>query len=302
MIKSGKTLFTLSVLWSALLLGLGAWWVYLIMKLASGDSQYDSDKLIFMVQWEGGTFLVLLLASSLTLLFFYLKDNKRTKDLQAFFSSLTHELKTPLASIRLQCEVIHEKIQDLTGDHQDIDNLTNRLIQDTNRLETQMDKILQLSRMERGGNFNLVSINLIDYLNKIKKSWQRFIDFKFEFSIDKEDSYIEADQFALDLIFKNLIENTQNHGRHRVVSLKISDHQTKLKLTYNDGGKFLGDSKQLGKLFYKHNSTKGSGIGLYLIKNMLKKMQGNFNFEIDHSKNKNAIKFNLFFQKSSGVL
>ena len=300
MIKSEKLLFSLSVIWSTLLLALGTWWAYLIVSLASGSSKYNTSRLTSMVLWEGGTFLILLLASSITLLFIYLKDKKRTKALQGFFSSLTHELKTPLASIRLQGEVIHDKIKDIVGSNGDIEKLTNRLIQDTNRLETQMDKILQLSRLERGGNLNLVSVNLIDYLRRLEKDWGKSFDLTFNFTIEKEESYIDVDQFALDLIFKNLLENTQIHSNDNKIKIILSDFNNTILLKYSDGGVFDGDQKKLGNIFYKHSSTKGSGIGLYLIKNLLLKMQGDFKFEIDATEELNKLNFYLWFKKSRG--
>jgi len=281
-----------------LLFALGAWWVYLIIKLAEGENKYTSEKLISMVKWEGGTFFILLLALSISLLLFYLKDKRRTHALQAFFSSLTHELKTPLASIRLQGEVLHDKVQSLIKDDKSIGELTNRLIQDTNRLEIQMDKILQLSRMERGGNLNLAPVNLIDYLRNIEKSSGKYLNFKFDFAIENDEAYILADEFALDLIYKNLFENTQKHSKEENVHIKVTDYNSTLMLKYSDNGIFNGDKKLLGNLFYKHSSSKGSGIGLYLIKNLLKKMQGDFKFEVDNSEDVNKIIFYLWFKKA----
>jgi len=92
---------------------------------------------------------------------FIFKRPKKTKDLQVFFASLTHELKTPLASIKLQSEVIEESLNSNLDPL--VHKLLRRLVQDTNKLETQMDKILQLSRIERGGELNLNSIELVSF-------------------------------------------------------------------------------------------------------------------------------------------
>jgi signal transduction histidine kinase len=69
-----------------------------------------------------------------------------------------------------------------------------------------------------------------------------------------------------------------------------------VELIYDDfGKKFLGSTSRLGELFYKFDSTKGSGIGLYLIKNLMRKMNGNF--EIVNSE---RLKLKLSFESAEG--
>jgi signal transduction histidine kinase len=228
---------------------------------------------------------------SFTLFFLYLKDLKKTKALQDFFSSLTHELKTPLASIKLQGEVLGEII-DAKNDPT-LKKLLSRLISDTSKLEGQMDKLLQLSRMERGGNLNLISIKLIPFLKSMIKNVIE--DEKIELSIDSSnnDIAIIADEFALELIIKNLFENSRIHAKSKKISIKISETDGQVLFCYDDGAQFSGDKKKLGTLFYKHDSKKGSGIGLYLIKKLLAKMQGSIRIEtLPH------LIFNLYFKKS----
>ena len=94
-----------------------------------------------------------------------LKDQKKTRNMQAFFSSLTHELKTPLASIRLQADVINSLLEN--SQNKRLQNLSDRMIEDTKNLETQMDKILQLSRMEQGGDLNPRPLNIYTFIKNI---------------------------------------------------------------------------------------------------------------------------------------
>jgi signal transduction histidine kinase len=270
---SSRLLFSLSLLWATVILAIGFWWLYLITHFEELLAHVDHQKITKMLTWEGGTFIVLLILISLTIFFLYLKDLKKTKALQDFFSSLTHELKTPLASIKLQGEVLSEIIE--AKNDPNLQKLLSRLISDTGKLEGQMDKLLQLSRMERGGNLNLVSIKLIPFLKNITK--HRLETDKLNIYIDAIDHEVAivADEFALELIIKNLLENTRIHSKSREVNIKISTENKKVLLTYNDGSIFAGDPQKLGTMFYKHDSKKGSGIGLYLIHKLLEKMNGN---------------------------
>lgn len=209
--------------------------------------------------------------------------------MQAFFASLTHELKTPLASVRLQSEVIKDLIQDTD---EAATPYVNRLLEDVIKLENHMDKVLQLSRIERGGNLDLKKINLKEFFEVFKRETNFVLNIKYiNQKNPDEDIKILADEFAMQLIFRNLIENTKNHAKKDLATIEAKNDGHHLKMTYQDGGSYEGNPEKLGTLFFKHQSSKGSGIGLYLIKKLMKKMHGEF--KIENNKN---LKFHLNFK------
>lgn len=280
-------LLILSFLWLATLLVLGGWWIYLMIKLGSVMEATVSPGFMRMVKWEGGTFIFLLLLLSVSLFIMWLQDQRKTKSIQAFFASLTHELKTPLASIRLQSEVINELVSKLGSTR--VNELTGRLIEDTQKLEDQMDKILQLSRLERGGNLNPVAVNLVPFVSTIVDRWGNRLEVAIK--ADKDLPPVLADQFALTLVLRNLLENTRSHATNMQAQIEVQKHADKIELTYKDDGVFDGELGRLATLFYKHNSTKGSGIGLYLIKRLMQKMDG----DLIITKDQNQLIFTLSF-------
>lgn len=269
---------------------IGAWWVYVMINFESFLGHSDRLRITKMLAWEGGSFLVLLMLLSISLFTLYLKDQGKTKSLQAFFASLTHELKTPLASIRLQGEVINEILE--SKNDPTLNKLIGRLIDDTAKLETQMDKILQLSRIERGGDLNLTSLSLVPFTKNLAKTWVP--DHDVEITTFDPIASIEVDEFALQLIMKNLLENTRIHTNSKKINIAITEDQDKIHFSYVDHGEFKGELDKLGTLFYKHNSTKGSGIGLYLSQKLLEKMDGDLFITNLHG----GLKFTLSFRKS----
>lgn len=289
---SSRLLFLLSLVWAGVLLLLGGWWIYLIFNFENILVQIDRVRITKMIVWEGGSFIVLLLSLSISLLILYVKDQRKTKSLQAFFASLTHELKTPLASIRLQGEVINEILA--SKNDSSLNKLSARLLEDTGKLESQMDKILQLSRIERGGELSLTSLKIIPFIKNLAKKWASGLSIEIE-AEDLETTII-ADEFALELMIKNLFENTRLHTKSQNVKIKISKTPETVVLTYQDQGEFTGDKNKLGTLFYKHNSGKGSGIGLYLTNKLLTKMHGKFEI-LGH---KHLI-FSLTFKRSEDL-
>ena len=287
---SSKRLYVLSLLWTLVLLLIGAWWVYLMMNSHLLIDQTNRAKFSKMIMWEGSSFIVLLLLLSLSLLALFLKDVQKTKSLQAFFASVTHELKTPLASMRLQGEVIGELLEN-KNDPQ-LQKLLGRLIEDTSKLENQLDKILQLSRIERGGELNLTSVKLIPHLKKLCLEWLN--DRELEIICENNNITILADEFALSMILKNLMENSRIHTSGTKVSITVKENGSKVQLIYNDGGHFQGDMKKLGSLFYKLNSSKGSGIGLYLSQKLMRKMNGELKASVQNEK----LQFELNFMQA----
>jgi signal transduction histidine kinase len=254
-----------------LVLAIGLWWVSLILRIGNGEIfLMGNERFVNMMKWEGLSFFILLIVLFATLLKIYLDDLKKTRSMQAFFSSLTHELKTPLASLKLQAEVIQETINDSTLDQKDKNQLQTygkRLNTDIIKLSNELEQVLQLAKVERKARLEMEEINLTSYL---KRNYP-----EIRIKINNIDlPVVKVDMNAFDLILRNLTANTK---RHQPTSneLTISIEQTNncLELTYDDHGTpFTGDINKLGKLFYKHNSPKGSGIGLYLIKKLANQM------------------------------
>jgi signal transduction histidine kinase len=280
--KTSTILISLSFLWVSMLLALATWWLYLISNInekleALGPLAPKGPNLVKIVFWEGGAFLIFLTLLWTSLIVMYLRDRKKTKSLQAFFASMTHELKTPLASMRLQAEVIGDMAQ--SKNDQRLSTLSGRLLTDAKKLETQMDKILQLSRLEGGGELHPKELELTEFLDRAFHNWGEGLT--LELTGDK--GHAQADEFALELVIRNLLENSRIHAKAKNVRIDIQEKGDRVLLTYRDGGIFSGEKEKVGHLFYKHNSPKGSGIGLYLAKGLLERMGGSFEIETDET-------------------
>lgn len=281
--KKNRSLIILTTLLVGTTLALAIWWTYLlyvfgdkleVITQSIPDIGFGSN-IIRMLKWEASTFIILILFLTISFLIVFFKDHRKTKALQSFFASLTHELKTPLASIRLQSEVITDVAETLNSER--LVKLTSRLIEDTANLETQMDKILQLSRLERGGTLNLKPIDLLTLVNKISNNYKN----TYEVKVVHGNSYeVLGDELAVELSLKNLFENTKNHTNSEIVQITIDEIKDlkQISLEYKDQGTFTGDRSKLGTIFYKHNSKKGSGIGLYLIMKFMGLMNGKISF------------------------
>jgi signal transduction histidine kinase len=127
------------------------------------------------------------------------------------------------------------------------------------------------------------------------------IRFELHGNLEDIDYMIQADEYALNMVLRNLIENTIKHNprpnEEKIITISLESKLNKVVLQYFDNGDpFQGDLHKLGQLFYKHNSPKGSGIGLYLIKKLTQKMGGSFKVS-----NQEKLVFNLEFMQAKDV-
>jgi signal transduction histidine kinase len=273
--------------WLALLLLLAGWWSVLVFRQArlianleelagqgSAAVLAEYARRRTMLEGESAFFLVLLLALTGALIWLYWRESLRTRGMQAFFAAVTHELRTPLTSIRLQAEAIAD------GDQRA--ELAQRLLEDSNRLESQIDKTLELARIEGGGPLAEQVIRVRGWLERtlaaIASAWGEKLELKV--TVDEAVPAIQADAAAVQMILRNLVENSIKHGGVLPVRVGIAAHARdgEVVIEYQDNGRGAGDLKPLGRLFRRGASSAGTGIGLYLVRALMRRMGGHAEF------------------------
>lgn len=270
-------------LWLILSISLGTWWAIIGLRQSESIAQLKANSGISsntesleyiekqhrMIRSEGIFFLFLIAGGGLAIITMSVRDVRRNKMIKDFFATVTHEMKTPLASLRLQAESL-EDVLETSGQKK----LVKRLIGDTSRLELQMDKAMYLASISRAEILLMESVNLKEILEILR------LDYEF-LTIETEDISILGDRRALESILRNIVENSYHHGQATKIYLKVfTKDQSCLIDIVDNGTGFTGDIKKLGKLFHRHNSRSGSGVGLFLVKTLLRKMNGNVNFYI----------------------
>jgi signal transduction histidine kinase len=271
-------------LWLAAVFALGVWWGKLALRQAARVAQLEAAAGLAdaaghwartqrMVYWESLFYVAMLLTSASVLFWLYWRDMLRSRGLHAFFASVTHELRTPLTSIRLQAE----SIGDLLTGNEPAKPLVNRLLEDTMRLEGQVERTLELARVEGGGPVFSQALQLKPLLDRMIQSWRETYGSRVTFQTEIEDLAIEADTSAMQVILKNLLENALRHSRKECVLVRIraESEGANVRLSFqDDGAGFTGNADRLGEIFEKGPASHGAGVGLYLISLLMKKMGG----------------------------
>jgi signal transduction histidine kinase len=288
--RKARLVIALAGIWLGSLLALGAWWALFALRQADRIASLEREQGLVktaaggqwarthqMLWWEGGTFLVLLILLTVVIAWLYSRDHLRTRALQAFFASVTHELKTPLTSIRLQAEAL------AAGG--DTPTLVRRLLSDTGRLEAQVESALELARLEGGGALvdqtvplGLWTQRAIHWLGEV---YGQAVQFNVELCANPDA--VAADAAALQIILRNLVENSVRHGQTVpvIVDLSIERRADAITLVYRDHGKGYadGDAARLGQLFLRGERSSGAGVGLYLVRLLMTRMGGWTRFE-----------------------
>lgn len=287
-VRQSRLVAILAAVWLVILLVLGGWWATIVLKqseriaelsLATGVPQAEAVAELLrtqrMLQWESVFFLAVLLTLTLALSWYYRRDMRRARGTQAFFAALTHELRTPLTSVRLQSEAI--------AAGEPTQELIDRLLADTHRLESQIDKTLELARIEGGGTLAVQAIRLDPWLVRTLHGIVASEGDGTQLSVTLEPDLptVRGDTAALQLILRNLVENTLRHGNRAAARITVEGHRSGagVVLRYRDDGTgYDGDPSALGRLFQRGVASRGTGVGLYLVRVLMDRMGGSVAF------------------------
>ncbi|MES3039077.1 MAG: HAMP domain-containing sensor histidine kinase [Bdellovibrionota bacterium] len=251
------------------------WWLFGLSEIESSASLMGQEVAAVkyrMLLWEGVIFLAAIVIGGLAFLYFVYKDDERHQQLRNFFSIFTHDIKTSIARLRLQADLLREEPADKLSEKSR--KLLFRLASDINRLDLQLENALFISQNPK--DILLPEKFLLSQaLERIRPDWENL-----ELKVERK-ALVYADQRAFTSCLRNLIQNSVLHGHAELVVLKPQSIKPGvLEIIIEDNGKgFSGDYSQLGSAVLSDSETSGNGIGLYLSRTIIEKMGGNLVFE-----------------------
>jgi two-component system sensor histidine kinase GlrK len=196
-----------------------------------------------------------------------------------FFAAMSHELRTPLTSIKEGTSLLLEGVGGDTTEKQR--KLLTIIAEESNRLITQVNSLLDLSKMEEGMvHFNFVRGDLIPLLHKAAAETEllaaaKNITLQLEHAPDL--SPIRIDRERMLQVLRNLIGNavkfTPHGGRVKVTAGPVAEG---LMVDVSDTGPSIPKEK-LSVIFEKYhqipladsNQIKGTGLGLAIVKHII---------------------------------
>jgi signal transduction histidine kinase len=272
--KHDRIVISLVALWVLFTVTLAGWWLVFglqqldRLKQVQLEGAVDFQHHYQMLIWEGGVLIVSLIGAGIALLYYARREQKRHAQVEEFFAAFTHDAKTALASLRLQAESLRE---DSAADEPN--PLLDRLLSDTLRLQLQLENSLFLVNLPSGKLF-IEPVSLSHMVEALRHHWPDLT------ITQRGDGVVQADVRALEGVLANLLQNAVNHGQATRVSFDVSeDHHGRLGVKVTDNGcGFNGNFDQLGKLFVRHARNSGTGVGLYIARQLLKRMNSELSF------------------------
>jgi signal transduction histidine kinase len=281
-----------------------SWWSYLLIELNTdviahkienvqlrntdpdqrrAEEKLLSDKLVerkWMIAGEGGVFLVLLLLGSIQTYRSFNKEMSLARQQKNFLLSITHEFKSPLASVKLYLQTLLK--HDLEKEKKV--SFINNAIADADRLNNLVENALLASMIDHKGYiFHKEEINLSALLRLIVHRFQSLPGFNNKVETDFQDGILmNADKMAFSLMLNNLFENAIKYAKPgTTISSTLKKSNTKIILTVKDEGPGIPDAEKT-KVFEKFyrlgkeetRTTKGTGLGLYIVKYIVEHHQG----------------------------
>lgn len=268
------------------LLGLWIYWYvsnYIIFEYVGENAPpqiiSDSTNVFALVS---GIVLLVFISIGMSYIFVYLNRQMNINKLyDNFIASVTHELKSPLSSIQLYLETI--KSRNVPTQKQK--EFVSIMIKDTDRLNNLINSILHLSGIEQK---KMVRKYPHDYQiyhanNILKNLLNKSID-KFHLSSDSvkitgdPDCLCVIDGNWFEIVFYNLFDNAIKYSKNKPqINISLSNSLKKINIEFSDNGIGLSykDQKKIFNKFQRiendyNPSVKGTGLGLYWVKEIVK--------------------------------
>lgn len=247
-------------------------------------------------------FIILLLCCFTYTLVIIQRQKKLSVIKNDFINNLTHEFKTPIASISLATSMLkrdEEQIDELKKA-----NYLDLIAHESRRLEGQVDKVLQIAMID-SGNFSLnkQQLNVHDAIKRVVESMNLIVNKRngyIALNLKATQSDVMADETHLVNIIYNLVDNALKYtvGAPEI-SITTTDSEKGIEISVKDNGIGIGEEiqKYIFDKFYRAESgnvhnVKGFGLGLSYVKKIIEAHSGNINLV---SKLNQGSEFRLYF-------
>ncbi len=227
--------------------------------------------------WEGGFFVLVLLCGLTVLTRTIRHDAELRVRQQNFLAAVSHEFKSPLASMRLSAETLLMRVSD-----DDSQRLGHRILDDGERLLRMVDNLLDTTRLEEGrmelAPASLQFKSLAEAGAEDLADRARHNDIEIHVDV-AENLRVIADRTTLETILRNLLDNAVKAciaGHGHSIRLEARETDARIEFSVTDDG--LGfppeDAAMIFEKFYRlgdelRRSTPGSGLGLYIVRRLV---------------------------------
>ena len=218
---------------------------------------------------------------SLLYLLHIIREQKQLAEIKNdFISNMTHEFKTPIATIGVALESIQHF--NTSNDPEKTKKYVDMSSQQIGKLNVMVEKLLETATLDQNAlALNKQESNLADLIAGIHLKYsQTYADKTINFSSNADQVWATVDAFHIENAIDNIIDNAVKYGGERI-DIILEKAKTAVHITIKDSGHGLTKSQvsQIFEKFYRvpkgnTHDIKGFGIGLYYTKTIIEKHEG----------------------------
>jgi len=270
---------TLAIVMIVLLVALTVGWVVLSVKQALDATQFAG------VYWAllavGSLFLLLVLAGVVVYLVLTIKAINLSQRQSNFIDSVTHELKSPIASLKLYLQTLNRR--QVTEEQQA--DFYRFMLADVERLDQLINHMLDAAQLEHDSALGDVGqVELAGILEHCARTATMRYHVPAEtVRLDLQNAWVRGRQVDVDMIFRNLLDNAVKYAgndpkvevqmrvaRGGQVTVKISDNGKGIPPQFR--WKIFRRFVRLGSELER--DKPGTGLGLYIVRTLVKRLKG----------------------------
>ncbi len=222
--------------------------------------------------------LIIILSFVFTIYTIY-RQKKLSEMKTDFINNMTHELKTPISTIKLACEMLADPA--ISHNESSQKRFAGIIRDENDRLQNHVEKVLQFARLEKGNlKLNVEPVDLHKTINDLIENFALRVtklNGSIRCKLDATQHLLKADRMHLQNIISNLIDNAIKYTEEQPkIEISTRNRQEGIEVVVKDHG--IGMSKETVKRifdkFYRvptgdiHN-VKGFGLGLSYVKLMV---------------------------------
>ncbi len=236
-------------------------------------------------------FTFVLLVLFICVLYLLFRQRKVSEMKYDFVSNMTHEFKTPIASISLAAQMLCDNSVNKTPSM--YANLGNVISKESRRLRFQVEKVLQISLYDHKNiALNLVELNSDELVNNVIRTFSLNVQQTgghIESDLTADNPLVSVDEMHFTNVVYNIMENALKYRRSEVpLVLKIRTYNQGenycLEIADNGIGIPKEDLKRIFEKFYRvhtgnQHDVKGTGLGLAYVRKMIEILGGTIKAE-----------------------
>lgn len=256
--------------------------------------QFPGESAVMMSEIKGSALLSVFFSLLILSAFYYtmrlIRKQKKLSEIKSdFVNNMTHELKTPIATISLALDAMSNPI--VKNNEAQFSTYSRILKEENRKLNTHVERVLQMSLLEKGelqlarrpvplATLIRNSISSYHLQATVKKA-------EITFSEPGDDLVIEGDELHLQAVINNLLDNALKYsGEGCRISIRAARNEKMILLSVKDNG--IGMSREeAGRIFEKFyraqggnlHDVKGFGLGLSYVKSVVEAHNGSIRVE-----------------------